>query len=104
MGIEEFAECYATRTNQNLESIVEYCRTMGAEDIHYIVRWYHMLPAEVVTVMMFLYSDPLKKFLRAALAAVITDTALTALILMLGAVAWTDLIEAMVHCEDRLSA
>ena len=101
MGAEEFATCFANRTDHNLTAIQHFVTEQGAQDIHLIIQWWHAVPEEVRLVIAWLGGDALKKFLQRALGSLGVAN-LEPLILLLGAIAWGDLIEAMIHCESEL--
>ncbi|HSS11630.1 MAG TPA: hypothetical protein VLL25_17215 [Acidimicrobiales bacterium] len=96
MAIEDFANCYGNRVGGDVDTILDACKKIGVDDIRALVA-----AASAVGLGTWLSGITLAA-LEAYIVATLGVAAWQALVLLLGAVAWSILIDAFIHCVDQL--
>ncbi|MGW2255691.1 hypothetical protein ACWCXH_36895 [Kitasatospora sp. NPDC001660] len=101
MAIEEFADCFATRVQTTVDSIIDDLRALGADAVRRVVEWNRNLdPADraLVLALAGIASGVIIKILEKLLGA----TAAACFVGLLGGASWALLIRSFTECVDRL--
>ncbi|MGW7530364.1 hypothetical protein [Streptomyces sp. NPDC054783] len=101
MAIEEFADCYGTRVQTTIDSIIDDLRALGADAIRRVVEWNRNLrdaDRALVLALAGIASGVIIKILEKLLG----PTAAVCFVGLLGGASWTLLIRSFAECVDRL--
>jgi hypothetical protein len=96
MAIEDFANCYANRVGGDVDTILDACNKIGVDDIRALVA-----AASAAGLGVWLTGITMAA-LEAYIVVTLGVTAWQAIVLLLGAVAWSILIDGFIHCADQL--